>query len=370
MENASPIRALVVVTTRYGKNGITGVVKNYAGKIPPEQVVFDYVFINEPTPQEAEAIAARGGKHWVYTRRNRNPLGYERWLRGILRAGKYDLIHAHGNSATLFFEMHGAKKAGIPLRIAHSHNTKTGFPLVHRLLHGTFLKNTTHRLACGTAAGKWLFGDRDFTVMPNAIDTGRFTFDPADRERARRALGLGTGRVYVHVGSFIPAKNHRFLLRAFARILELDPEAALLLAGEGYLMEETRQLADALQIAHRVQFLGSGRDVKDVYAAGDVFLLPSLHEGLPLTLLEAQSMGLVCLTSDAVTREANVTGLVHYRPLQEGPEAFGEGACALAPLSEGERLSARAGVVKAGFDIESRAAELTAFYKNCLAGRN
>ena len=131
MEQGRPLRVLVAVTTRYGKNGITGVVKNYAGAIDPACVTFDYALINLPEAAERAAITARGGEIFVYERRNRSPLAYLLWLKKVLQAGRYDIIHAHGNSATLFFEMLAGVLARVPVRIAHSHNTKTGFPLLH-----------------------------------------------------------------------------------------------------------------------------------------------------------------------------------------------------------------------------------------------
>ena len=361
-----PLRVLVVVTTRFDRNGISSVVKTLASRIPFRDVAFDYVLMNEPPQEDRDALTARGERIFVLPRRNRRPVSYAAALARIAKEGGYDALHAHGNSATLYLEMRAAKRAGVPVRIPHSHNTATGFPLVHRLLLRPFRAALTDPLACGEDAGRWLYGDLPFTVLDNGIDTDRFTFRPEDRRSSRAGLSAGSGRVYAHVGSFNRAKNHPFLLDAFSSLHAADPSARLLLAGEG----EARgamiaRVADA-GLGDAVLFLPPGTDVKRVYAAADAFLLPSLHEGLPLTLLEAQSMGLPCLASDAVTREADVLGLVRFTRLTDGAEAFARAAAALPVRSDPERARSSRAMREAGRDAEDVAASLTRFYRRAL----
>ena len=364
-----PLRVLTVVTTAFAKNGITGVVKNYAFHIDPAEVAFDYVLINEPDAADRAAIEARGGRIFVIGRRARKPLAYKKALTGVLLSGHYDCIHAHGNSATLYLEMKAAADAGVPVRIAHSHNTNTSFPLVHALLWKKFDALTTHRLACGDAAGRWLFHDRPFVVLPNAIDTARFTFTPELRKSARARFHLGGERVYLHVGSFNKAKNHAFLIDSFTNVHAKDAAAKLLMVGDGPLRTQIKRRATASLIAKCAMFSKDGVDPAEAYAAADAFLLPSLHEGLPLTLLEAQSMGLACLVSDAVTTEANVTGLVTYKKLSDGMDVFANAAMALEKRTPSERAAAYQLVADAGYDISRRAGELTAFYRRCTEGK-
>ena len=228
-----PVRVLAVVTTRFDRNGISSVVRSLSSRIPPLDASFDYVLMNEPSPEDREALTARGERIFVLPRRNLRPLAYVRALSGIARRGGYDVLHAHGNSATLYLEMLAAKRAGVPVRVPHSHNTATGFPLVHRLLLRPFRAALTDPLACGEAAGQWLYGNLPFTILDNGIDTDRFTFRPEDRRSVRAGLPVGSGRVYAHVGSFNRAKNHPFLLDAFAALHAADPSARLLLAGGG-----------------------------------------------------------------------------------------------------------------------------------------
>ena len=360
------MRALVVVTTRFERNGISGVVKSYASRIPPEDAAFDYVLMNEPSSQDREALSARGGRIFVLRCRNRRPVSYVKELARIAGKGRYDLLHAHGNSATLYLEMLAAKRAGIPVRIPHSHNTATRFPLVHRILLPRFLALVTDPLACGNAAGRWLYGARPFTVLPNAIDTERFTFRQGDRSAARAGFNVEGCRAYAHVGSFNRAKNHPFLLDAFSALHAADPSARLLLAGGGSGREAIRARASATGLGEAVLFLPSDTDVRAVYAAADAFLLPSLHEGLPLTLLEAQSMGLPCLASDAVTPEADVTGLVRFASLPDGAEAFALTAAALPQRTEEERASSARAVREAGRDVADCASALTDFYRRAV----
>ena len=361
-----PVRVLAVVTTRFDRNGISSVVRSLSSRIPPLDASFDYVLMNEPSPEDREALTARGERIFVLPRRNLRPLAYVRALSGIARRGGYDVLHAHGNSATLYLEMLAAKRAGVPVRVPHSHNTATGFPLVHRLLLRPFRAALTDPLACGEAAGRWLYGNLPFTILDNGIDTDRFTFRPEDRRSARAGLPVGSGRVYAHVGSFNRAKNHPFLLDAFAALHAADPSARLLLAGGGDARGAMIVRAEKSGLGGAVLFLPPGTDVKDVYAAADAFLLPSLHEGLPLTLLEAQSMGLPCLSSDAVTREADVLGLVRFARLADGAEAFARAAAALPVRPDAKRAGSSRAMREAGRDAADAASALTAFYRRAL----
>lgn len=364
---AKPIRVLTIVTVPFTKNGITGVVKNYAFHTDPARVKFDYVLINEPSADDRAALETRGSEIFVIGRRARRPVAYLKALTNVMENGGYDAVHAHGNSATLYLEMKAAKDANIPVRIAHSHNTNTSFPLVHRFLWKKFNALATNRLACGEAAGRWLFHDEPFTVLPNAIDTARFAFTKDARALSRKRFHIGDERVYLHVGSFNKAKNHAFLVDSFVNVHTKDKGAKLLLVGDGPLRKGIKRRAATSLVATAILFSKGDVDVFEAYAAADVFLLPSLHEGLPLTLLEAQSMGLACLVSEAVTKEADATGLVAYQKLSDGMDAFAKAALAIQKRPVEERAAAHALVADAGYDIARRAEELVSFYEACIA---
>lgn len=363
---ARPLRVLAVVTTRYAKNGITGVVKNLAAGIRPGEAVVDYALINEIEADERAAIEQKGGRVFVFPYRNRRPLAYLFALARLVRKNRCDVVHAHGNSATMAAEMLAALLGGARVRIAHAHNTACTHEKLHALLTPLFSRCTTHALACGAEAGRFLFGTRPFIVLKNGVDASRFAFDSAARSAARAELGLDGRLAFGSVASLTERKNHAFLLEAFKYIYEREPSAALLLAGTGPLEEPLRALARELGIADGVRFLGDITDVSALYLALDALLMPSLCEGLPLVLVEAQCAALPCLASDGVPREADLTGLVSFLPLSAGASAWAENALRLPTPDEARALrapDALAAVRAAGYDRKSAASELLALYR-------
>ncbi|MCE5188137.1 MAG: glycosyltransferase [Eubacteriales bacterium] len=363
----SPVRVLMVLTVRYAKNGITGSVMNYVSRLDPARVRCDLVSPNEPDAEGRAAVERTGGKVFVLRGRNRNPVSYLRALAGIIRSREIEVLHAHGNSATLYLEMRAGQIGGAKVRIPHSHNTTCRMKLADRLLRGVFYRSITDALACSHAAGKWLFPSYPFTVLNNAVETERFRFDPAIRNEARTALGLEEDAfALLHIGAFNAQKNQPYLLGAFARYCKDKPQAVLLLAGDGGGRDPCEALAGRLGLTERVRFLGWREDVPALLFAADAFVLPSLHEGLPLTLVEAQCAGLTCIASDRVTREAALTGLVSFCAI-DSEEAF---ASAIARVKEQDRKTASAKAIarmkEAGFDARSNVERLMQTYETLV----
>ena len=363
-----PVRVLEILTVRYAHNGITRCVMNYAGQFDPARIRCDLVAPNEPPEEAIEAIERGGGQVFVLPKRNRDPFGYMRLLKDIVRARAEEVVHAHGNSATLYAEMRAAKRGGAGVRIAHSHNTTCRMKLADRLLRGPFQNSYTHAMACGEAAGRWLFGAAPFSVLNNAVATERFRFNAAARAEARARFGLdGEAFVLCHIGAFNEQKNQAFLLEAFQSLLSLRPEAMLLLAGEGPTLASCQAQAAAHNLGARTRFLGAMDDVSPVLFAADAFALPSRYEGLPLTLVEAQCAGLPCLASEHVTREIALTGLVSFAPVADAALY----ARTLAALARPERARASEEAIcrvrAAGYDVSANAEALMRQYE-ALAG--
>ena len=234
-----------------------------------------------------------------------------------------------------------------------------------RLLRGLFYKSYTHAMACSDAAGNWLYPRRAFEVLNNAIDAQAYRFDPAHRRDARERLGIKPDEtVYLHVGAFNEQKNQAFLLEAFARAWKRDERARLLLVGDGERRAACEARAETLGIRKRVEFLGTRDDIPALLCAADAFALPSLHEGLPLTLVEAQCAGLNCLASERITQESDLTGLVAFAPIDDA-ERFAE---RLAGLPRGSRAAdsaeAIARVAEAGYDVSRNAERLMRWYES------
>lgn len=365
---SEPIRVAHVMGKMVG-GGVEQVVMNYYRHIDRERVQFDFLVDEDSTLAPREEIESLGGRVFTVPPYQRQ-VRYQRELELLFRAERWPIVHSHVNALSVF-PLRAAKRAGVPVRIAHSHSTSGGHDPARNAMKAVLrpLSNIypTHRAACTRHAGEWLFGrGADFRVVPNAIDLGDFRFDPARRAAARAALGLSDGQLAVgHVGRFSPPKNQSFLIRAFARVVRERPDARLVLVGEGRQRRECEGLAASLCPAGSVTFLGQRADVADLYRAFDVFCLPSEFEGLGMVAVEAEAAGLPCVLSDAVPRDADPAGTAVFLPLGD------EGAWADAVLGccPGRRLEVRPDDFT-GFDIVRAAEGLCLYYEGIAGGES
>ena len=355
----SSIRALQWLSTPMGMNGQTLFPIRICEGMP--DIPSDFATYSIEDGDIRSRAEATGATVFVLPHRLRHPLRYYRAAVQLLREQKYDIVHCHGNSCTLALELLAAKRAGIAVRIAHSHNSKGSFPLIHRLLRPAFDRSYTHAMACSENAGKWMFGKRPFEVIPNAIDPSAYQFDEAQRERLRSDWGWSGCRIVGVIGAFVPAKNHAFLLNAFAKARSERSDLRLILVGDGPLRPALeRQCAD-LGIGDSTRFLGKREDVPALLSAMDLLAQPSLHEGLPTVALEAQCSGLTALLSQTITRETSLGGGVSFLPLNEAQ--WRDALISFTPIDRAE--ASRMGMALAarrGFDRDRTAKALRARY--------
>lgn len=307
---------------------------------------------------------------WIY--KPQDYLSYRKKVQGFFAEHHdYDAVHLHSSSKN-FFVLHYAKKYGIPVRIAHSHNT--GFQskskaqiLLGNVLKGPLKKSANYYFACSAYAGEWLFGKKAVEqgkvhVMPNGIDLDKFQYSEDTRTALRRELGVEGKTVIGNVGRFTPQKNHSVLIDIFEEIHRQNPDTVLLLAGIGELMDETKEKVKARGLEDCVQFLGFRTDVMNLTQAMDVFLMPSLYEGFPVTGIEAQAVGLPCAFSDTITREAKLIDQVEYISLEAPLTEWAEKTLALAGSCD--RNACGKVLKERGFDINDIARFLEGFYRN------
>ena len=357
------MKILIVKLNPFRREGITNVIMNLFMAMDKQDLHMDVAAAYEPGEEYAAAFAQHGGEIFVLRRSMRNPVSYIRALAKRIKDGGYDAIHVHGNSATMVLEMLAARIAGCKMRIAHSHNTTCKYMQVHKLMNPLFQRLCTHRLACGEDAGKWLFGNRDFTVIRNGIDTRKFAFQHQARVQLRKDLGVEENHILIgHVGLFNEAKNQSFLMDILQK---LDERYRLVLVGDGPLREQVAQKAEQLQISHRVIFAGVTDRVGNYLSACDLIVMPSLHEGLPLALIEQQANGLQCIVSDNITREVDKTGNMTVLPLSAGAAFWAQKIRELSLPESRERVSAIAieAIKEKGYDIFEEAAHLKEYYQ-------
>jgi len=309
-------------------------------------------------------IESLGGKIYYVPPKSESVKAFQDGLTAVVRDHCYQYVLRVTSNAMGFMDLRIAKKAGAEVCSARSSNSSDGGRLKARAAHllGRLLyrKYVDVKIAPSDLAAKYTFGRAaflrgDVSILHNAVDLDVFHYSKAGRNSVRAALGIGEGTVAAgHIGRFAPQKNHSFLLEAFSAIHRKSRKAVLLLVGTGPLEEEVRKKADSLGLGGAVIFTGVRSDIPDVLSAMDVLVFPSLYEGMPNAVIEAQAAGLPCVIADTITREADITGLVSYLSLGASPEEWADAALARAGR---ERVDTRDLLVSRKYDIETAASE-------------
>ncbi len=283
-----------------------------------------------------DEILSLGGKIHHITPKSKGFFKNFNSMRRIVRDNQYKYVLRTSQHALSALELLAARLGGAKVCVFRSSNsnTVTGSKkdlLLHKLCGFMPRRFANVWIAPSTEAAEFMFGkgcvaSGKVTLVHNAVDLDYFKFDPADRVACREELQLADRLVIGHVGRFNQQKNHGFLLEVFAEIARKRPDAVLLLVGKGELEQDIRQKAETMDIADKVIFAGVRSDIPRVLSAMDVFVFPSLYEGMPNTVIEAQATGLPCVIADTITPEADVTGLVQYLPLSLEADKWAEAA--------------------------------------------
>lgn len=361
---AEPIRILHIVTNMsYG--GLENLLMNYYRNIDRTKIQFDFLTHFQDHQDFEEEIRDLGGRLFHLPRLNPFDLRYLAKLnRFFADHPEYKIVHSHLDCMA-GLPLKVAKKYGIPARIAHAHSsnqTKDAKYLLKLWFKRNIRKFATDLFACSSDAGKWMLGTDNFRVLNNAIDAAAYRFDPLVRAQVRQELGIAADTFVIgHVGRFAPPKNHNFLVEIVKETVERSADTRGLLVGEGELRPAVEAKVKTLDIGERVVFAGLRSDVSRMLQAMDVFVFPSIYEGLPVSLVEAQAAGLPCLISDKVPIECKKTDLVTQIPLAAGAARWAEAVLAAANRTRENTLEE---IKASGFDIEENARWLTNFYLN------
>ncbi len=289
-----------------------------------KKIQFDFVVFPNGNAELKREIKRLGARIYVSPQYNgRNHFLYQKWWNDFLKSHpEYQILHGHVRSVAAIY-IPVAKKYGLKT-IVHSHSTSngTGFKAaVKNLMQLPVRFQADYFIACSPEAGKWLFGRKicssnRYCCLANSIDVQRFIFHPKVREEVRRELHLSEKKVIGHAGRLEEPKNQKFLLDMMQQIR--DDDVRLLIVGSGSMADALKRKAQQLQIEDRVIFTGARKDIERMYQAMDVFVFPSLWEGMPVSVIEAQAGGLRCLISDRITDEVKLTKRLCSLPLEKG----------------------------------------------------
>lgn len=356
-----PIRVLQVITGM-GSGGAEKFLMNMYRNIDRNLVQFDFLLRSNDIIYEDE-IKALGGRIFYTSEFPKHFIKNQREVRKILQENMFDAIHIHANAFLYVTPLIEAKRVGISCRFFHSHSTSSKLRLfepIHLINRIYFRHLVTYRVACSGEAAVWMFG-QPCTVINNAIDLDEFTFNEESREKIRKELNIAPEQfVLGHVGRFLPVKNHKFIIEVFKEILKDNPAAVLVLVGEGELFNEIKIKIENDNLSDSVRMLGARNDVNEILSALDYFIFPSLYEGLPLTLIEAQANGLPTLVSENITQQLMITDLISNKNISQGAAKWAE----FINNDAKQRRFYTDKIQEAGFDIRTEAKRLQNIYLN------
>ncbi|MGZ0017165.1 glycosyltransferase family 1 protein [Yeosuana sp. AK3] len=368
------------VLTIMNRGGAETMIMNYYRAMDKTKIQFDFLLHRTAEGAFDKEIVSLGGKIYYMPAINpKNYFQYKKRLEYFFKQHKeYQIVHSHLNALSTII-LGVAKKNGVRVRIAHSHlavepyvianifrkNTDVMATIkdaIQSLIKFKVADNATHFFACSLKAGEWLFGKKqseNIKVINNAINTSNFTYDSQLAVKAKKNLHLLDKKIIGHVGRFNEQKNHFFLIKIVKELIELDKDFNLVLIGDGNLKPSIENEVQKLNIKDHVHFLGLQDNIPFYLQAFDIFLFPSLYEGLPVTLIEAQAAGLKIITSSTVTKEVNITDLVTFYDLDKSEK---EWAKLVLNTIDYTRENTMQTIIEMNYDIVENANKLQMFY--------
>lgn len=309
------IRVLHIVGSM-SPSGIGNFLMNVYRNIDREKIQFDFIVHEKRSVSFDEEIKVMGGRLFYVTLKSDSLFKNLNDIRKIVKREKYRMVFRHTDTAMIALDLLSCKLGGAKYRIPHSHSTSTGNKRVHNLMRPLLNMLSTERFACSTDAGKWMYGNKKYRVIMNGIDINAFAFSKEKRDTLRKQLGWEDKFVIGHVGNFMKVKNHRFMIALLAEIKTKISNARLAFVGSGDLYDEIIAQISEHQLEDDIDLLGVRNDTNELLSAMDLFIFPSLYEGMPIALVEAQTAGLPCVVSDVITDDVIFTSEVSKLPLE------------------------------------------------------
>ena len=347
---------------------------NYYRNIDKDKIQFHFLCDEDSTNIPYEEIEKMGGKVIIIPPYQRL-FEYQKELYRIFKENNYKIVHSHISTLSVF-PLRIAKKAGVPIRIAHSHSTSNKKEwkrnLIKNILRPFSKLYANQFFACSELSGRWLFGEKAFKndkikIINNAVDLEKFKFNKEKRNEIRKKLKIDENIILIgHIGRFVTQKNHEFLIDVFNEIIKKRKQenfdSKLILIGQGNLKENIIEKIKYLGLQDYVIFTGQTTNVSDYYNAMDIFVLPSLYEGLPVVGIEAQANGLLCEFSTDMTKETKVLNTTKFISLKETAKKWAE--IILEDYKNFKRKNSFEEMTQNNFNIIEEAKKLEKYYIN------
>lgn len=373
---SDPIRVLNI-TRVFKAAGIESFIMNMYRNVDRSKVQFDFLVMSGEKSCYDEEIHKLGGhKYTIDIKADNTFIKIQKEAKALydfLKKHEYKIIHIHYTTPLRAPYLLAAKKAGVPVRIYHSHSAEVSGKSKVKLFVYNYYRNriskwATTEYACSQAAANWMYEKKlidsgAVQIIYNGIDTIRFSYNPKKREELRKELNVENNYVIAHTGRFLPQKNHRFIIDVFNEVKKREQSAKLLLLGVGDLQDEIRQKVDSLGISDSVYFLGVKKNVEDYLSAADCYIMPSLYEGLPVAAVEAECSGLPCVMSTNITKEVELTENTKFLSLNETAEFW---ATEIIKCKQLHREDCSKTVEEKGYDVKDVAVNLQNKYIELL----
>ena len=361
------LRILQVIEGLYA-GGMESMLMNYYRNIDKD-IKFDFL-VYSPKAYFDDEVNALGGRIYRITPRRKNPIkNYLELYKFFKEHTEYQIVQIH-QGVTYFAPLLIAHWVGVKHIIAHTHGMnprwiKRQGPFFKLITRPIITRFATDFIACSQGAAYQIFGehiasDNKYVLMKNAIDIDKFKFNKQTRSAVRLKLGINENFVIGHVGNFTYPKNHVFIIKVFEEVLLMNKKAILLLVGDGIDKIKIMSYVKKKHLDDKVYFLGNRSDVNELLQAMDVFFFPSIYEGLPVALVEAQASGLKCVVSDTITKEVQLTPNIKYMSLEEDIYNW---AAEIITSSIEEREKQNKYIVKNGYCIKTEAQKISSYYK-------
>lgn len=352
--------------------GITQYILNILGELKTDDACIDILsFRNERLRKWTEK---NGTQYFeLDISMYKHPFAYRNFLKDVFSRG-YDAVHFNLSGVSTLTIFKYAKKCGIKKIIMHSHSSFTDlasplrrfvFSNLHRFLRVFANRYYSVKCACSALAAEWMYGSKnaqDALILNNAVDTEKFAYSVSNAEEIRQKYGVKTKYLIGHIGRFTVQKNHSFLIEIFSELCKTRKDCTLMLVGNGEFLDGIKNKVRVLNLSEKVIFVDFQEDIYKYYSAMDLFVMPSLFEGLPITLIEAQANGLSSLVSDAVTKESDLTGLTEFYPLSAGFFKWAQRVSELLDIGRKNSVDVKGMLEKSGFSLSNQAKVISKLY--------